>query len=313
MIVFLLNSYIAILVALIWLKIVPSNLFWKISPLLVLLLLLVGLFIPMGWGAPAGAAIVGRQSVAIVPDVAGEVAEVPVAPNTPLKAGDILFRIDDTPYRAQLEAVQAQLSLAQTRLAEMIQLARRQAAPEFNVEQRQAEVDQLKAQLEGAKWNLEKTTVRAPTDGYVTNVTLRKGARVSNLSLSPVMAFIDTAETLVVVEIPQIYARYIEPGQKVELTFKFLPGTIVTGKVETVVQAVATGQAAPSGTAFASGTIAAAPFVMRVKLDDATLADTLPAGSVGTAAIYTDHVKASHIIRQVVLRQEAIMNYVVPF
>lgn len=313
MIVFLLNAYIAILVALIWLKIVPSNLFWKISPLLVLLLLLVGLFIPMGWGAPAGVAIIGRQSVAIVPDVAGEVLEVPVQPNTPLKAGDVLFRIDPTPYQSQLGALEAQLKLAQTRLAQMTELARKQASPEFNVEQRQSEVDQLQAQLDGAKWNLDKTTVRAPADGYVTNVTLRKGARVSNLSLSPVMAFIDTSESVTVVEVAQIYARYIEPGQKVELTFKYLPGQIFTGSVETVLQAIASGQAAPSGAAVAPAAIEAAPFVVRVKLDDAGLGDRLPAGSVGSAAIYTDHVKVSHVIRQVVLRQEAIMNFVVPF
>lgn len=313
MIVFLLNAYILILVILIWLRIVPSNLFWKISPILVLLLLLVGLFIPMGWGAPAGAAIIGRQSVQIVPDVAGEVLDVPVQPNTPLKAGDVLFRIDPTPYESQLRALTAQLELARLRLGQMTELARKQASPEFNVEQRQSEVDQLQAQVDGAQWNLDKTTVRAPADGYVTNVTLRKGARVSNLSLSPVMAFIDTSESVTVVEVPQIYARYIEPGQKVELTFKFLPGKVFTGRVETVLQAIASGQQAPQGTAAAPRQVEAAPFVVRVKLDDATLADRLPAGSVGTAAIYTDHVKSSHIIRQVVLRQEAIVNYVVPF
>lgn len=313
MIVFLLNAYILILVILIWLKIVPRNLFWKISPILVLLLLLVGLFIPMGWGAPAGATIIGRQSVQIVPDVAGEVLDVPVQPNAPLKAGDVLFRIDPAPYESQFRALTAQLELARLRLGQMTELARKQASPEFNVEQRQSEVDQLQAQVDGAKWNLDKTTVRAPTDGYVTNVTLRKGARVSNLSLSPVMAFIDTSESVTVVEIPQIYARYVEPGQKVELTFKFLPGEVFTGRVQTVLQAIASGQQAPGGTAVAPKQIEAAPFVVRVKLDDATLADRLPAGSAGTAAIYTDHVKASHIIRQVVLRQEAIMNYVVPF
>jgi multidrug resistance efflux pump len=123
MIVFLLNAYILILVILIWLKIVPSNLFWKISPILVLLVLLVGLFIPMGWGAPAGAAIIGRQSVQIVPNVAGEVTEVPVAPNTPLKAGDVLFKIDPTPYQAQLGALEAQLKLAELRLGQMTELA----------------------------------------------------------------------------------------------------------------------------------------------------------------------------------------------
>jgi hypothetical protein len=39
----------------------------------------------------------------------------------------------------------------------------------------------------------------------------------------------------------------------------------------------------------------------------------LPAGSTGLAAIYTDHVKAAHLIRQVILRQTAIVNYVNPF
>ena len=129
----------------------------------------------------------------------------------------------------------------------MTQLQSATPAARFDVEQRQAEVDQLKAQLEGAQWNLDKTVVRAPADGYVTNLALRKGARVANLPLSPVMAFIDTSETIIGVEIAQIDARYVEPGQPVEVTFKFLPGEVYTGKVESVLQAIATGQAQTSG------------------------------------------------------------------
>ena len=53
-----------------------------------------------------------RNSVAIVPDVAGEVIDVPVAANTPLKAGDVLFRIDPVPYEAQVKAIEAQLKLS---------------------------------------------------------------------------------------------------------------------------------------------------------------------------------------------------------
>jgi len=54
MIVVLLNVYLALLFILVKLKIVPFNLFWKVSPVIVLLLLLIGLFIPMNWGAPQG-------------------------------------------------------------------------------------------------------------------------------------------------------------------------------------------------------------------------------------------------------------------
>jgi multidrug resistance efflux pump len=309
----IINSYLVLLFLLVHFKIVRFNLFWKASPFLVMLLTLFGLLIPMGWGAPQGSALVVRNAVSIVPDVAGEVTEVPVSANAPLKAGDVLFKIDPTPYDAQVKAIEAQLKLSTTRLAQMTQLFERDSGRGFDVEQRQSEVDQLKAQLESAKWNLDKTTVRAPGDGYVTNVALRKGARVANLPLTPVMAFIDTSDTIIGVEIAQNDARYIRPGQAVEVTFKFVPGHVYSGKVESVLQAIATGQLQASGTAAMPKAIQAAPFVARVVLDDAAFARSLPAGSTGEAAIYTDHLKATHVVRKVLLRQAAILNYVNPF
>jgi len=40
---------------------------------------------------------------------------------------------------------------------------------------------------------------------------------------------------------------------------------------------------------------------------------SLPAGSIGEAAIYTDHLKATHVVRKALLRQGAILNYLNPF
>lgn len=48
----------------------------------------------------------------------------------------------------------------------------------------------------------------------------------------------------------------------------------------------------------------------RIRLDDALLAHRLPAGTTGTTAIFTDRVKAAHVIRKVLLRQIAITNYI---
>jgi len=313
MMIAIMAVYLTLLFAIVQLGIVRFNLFWKASPLIMLLLLNIGLFIPMGWGAPQGTALVGRNSVAIVPSVAGEVAEVPVVANTPLKAGDTLFRIDPVPYEAQVKAIEAQLKLSELRLSQMTQLYERDSGRAFDVQQRQSEVDQLKGQLEAAQWNLDKTVVHAPADGYVTNLALRKGARVANLPLAPVMAFIDTSDTLIVAEIAQIDARYIAPGQEVEVTFKFMPGVVYPGRVETVLQAISSGQTQVSGAAVAPRALAAEPFVVRIRLDDEALAHRLPAGAIGTAAIYTDHVRFAHFIRRVLLRQIAILNYVNPF
>jgi RND family efflux transporter MFP subunit len=310
MIVVLLNVYLALLFVLVKTKIVPFNLFWKVSPAIVLLLLLVGLFIPMNWGAPQGPALVIRNSVQIVPDVAGEVLDVPVEPNKPLKAGDVLFRIDPAPFEASLQAIEAQLKFEQLRLSQMKQLQLADSGRAFDVEQRQAEVNKFEGQFSGAKWNLDKTVVRAPATGYVTNLTLRVGARVAT---TPVMAFIDTSETIIGVEINQINARYIEPGQPVEATFKFAPGQVYPGKVESVLQAIASGQTQVSGAAVTPVAIQSAPFVVRIRLDDQDFAKSLPAGATGEAAIFTARVKPAHVIRKVILRQIAILNYVNPF
>lgn len=310
MMVVLLVSYIAILALFVWFKFIPFSTFWKVSPAIVLLLLNLLLFIPMGWGAPQGVAVVARNSVAIIPDVVGEVIDVQVQPNTPVKAGDVLFRIDPTPYESEKRALDAQLKFQQLRSTQMAELQRTGTGRTFDVQQHQADVDQLQARLAGAQWNLDKTIVRAPADGYVTNLALRKGARVA---AAPVMAFIDTSDTVIGVEIAQIDARYVEPGHLVELTFKFAPGVVYTGKVEGMLQAIATGQLQTSGSAVAPKSIDATPFVVRVRLDDQTFAKRLPAGATGTAAIYTDHVKVAHVIRAVMLRQVAILNYVNPF
>jgi RND family efflux transporter MFP subunit len=312
MIIAMLCVYLVLLFLLVKFGVISFNLFWKVSPFIVLLLLNIGLFIPMGWGAPQGPVLLVRNSVSIVPSVAGEVIDVPVEANKPLRAGDVLFRIDPVPFEAQVNAIEAQLKLSTTRLAQMTQLFERDSGRGFDVEQRQSEVDQLKAQLEGAKWNLDKTVVRAPADGYVTNLALRKGARVANLPLAPVMAFIDTSGTLIGAEIAQINARYIEPGQPAEVTFKFMPGEVFGGKVEGVLQAVASGQVQTSGLAVTPKEVASAPFIVRIRLDDAAIAQRLPAGSTGDAAIFTEHVKVAHIIRKVLLRQIAITNYVNP-
>ena len=97
------------------------------------------------------------------------------------------------------------------------------------------------------------------------------------------------------------------------LAAELMPGTVCSGKVETVLQAISTGQTQASGLAVTPKAVESAPFVVRVKLDDQELSKRLPAGSTGTAAIFTEAVKPTHIIRKVLLRQIAILNYVNPF
>ncbi|MDW6023720.1 HlyD family secretion protein [Mesorhizobium sp. BAC0120] len=70
----------------------------------------------------------------ILPAVPGRVIDVPVEANAPLKQGDVLFKIDPTPYQYLVDEKSAQLADA-----------------EQNVKQLKAALDQANAQTERAK------------------------------------------------------------------------------------------------------------------------------------------------------------------
>ncbi len=312
MLLFLTLIYVALLFGLIKMGKVPDskNTWMTIIPFE--LVLVIGFFIPLQWGAPGGTVIAFTHSVAITPNVSGEVIEVPIEPNVMLKKGDVLFKIDPVQYQAALDGLKAQLKLAQIRLEQAEILEKQRSGSIYEIQNYQAQVEGLMAQIRNAEYNLEQTTVRAPTDGYVTNLALRPGTRVANIALYKAMAFIDTSETLLAAQIPQIYSRYIEAGQDAEVTFKSQPGKIYAAKVMYLIPATAQGQAVVSGTAVQATNAAAGPFIVRLQLADPTQEKELIPGSMGDVAIYTGSVTPTHIIRKVMIRMTAITNYVVP-
>ena len=64
----------------------------------------------MQWGAPSGKLTVYQGVVEIVPNVSGEVIEIPVAGLTPVQQGDVLFQIDPEPFQARVDELKAQIS-----------------------------------------------------------------------------------------------------------------------------------------------------------------------------------------------------------
>ena len=284
-----------------WLTIIPYELF-----------LIIGFFIPMQWGAPAGFVTTMAYSVSITPNVNGVVTEVPVESDKPVKQGDVLFKIDPTQYQAALDGLKAQLVLAKTRLKQSKQLVKRKVGSVFDMQAYQAQLDGFKAQIVSAEWNLAETVVRAPSDGLVTYVGLRPGARVANLPFFRAMAFVDTSEPLLGAQIPQNFSQYIEPGQEAEVTFEARPGQIFSAKVMYLLPATAQGQLQVTGFAAEAFSTVAGPFFVRLQLNDPEVEASLLPGSIGSVAIYTSKIKVAHVIRRVMIRMDAIMNYIDP-
>jgi len=300
-------AYAGLLLLLIRIGLFKQWMGWM-TPSVVAVFLTIALvfFIPMDFGAPSGPVVVLKNSVQISPNVAGPVTSVSVKSNILVQKGDELYQIDSTPYQAVVDALNAKLSMAKLRLAQATDLADKQLGRQFDVQQYNADVRGLVAELETAKWNLDQTSVRAPFTGWVPNVAIQPGVRVSPGQAT--LPFIDEEETAIAVQVNQFHVRHIRENDSAEVIFEMYPGQTFSASVVKVIAANANGQMSPSGLIMSIDSIESKPFIVHLVLEDSNL--KLPAGAVGTAAIYTDQFSGiSHLFRKIMLQQQNWKNY----
>jgi multidrug resistance efflux pump len=106
----------------------------------------------------------------------------------------------------------------------------------------------------------------------------------------------------------------VQPGQKAEVTLKIYPGKVFAAAVDRIAYITSSGQLEPSGKIEStSGSQIAEPYGVVLDIDDESLDPMrLAGGAKGSAAIYTDSMQATHVIRKVMIRMDAWTNYVVP-
>ena len=109
----------------------------------------------------------------------------------------------------------------------------------------------------------------------------------------------------------------LSSGDAAEVAFDGIPGRVFSGKVNSVLPGLAEGQVQPSGNLINP---AMAPFpgriAVRIDITDPEFdayRDKVPGGAYAQAAIYTEHVHHVAIMRKILLRMSAWMNYIFPF
>jgi len=166
--------------------------------------------------------------VTIAPDVAGFVNDLRVKENQIVRRGDILFVLDQERYKQALAKAEATV---ESRRAEMLmrqEEANRRAkltTMAISTEAKEnaqhvaastsAAYDQAVADRSTARLNLERTVVRAPVNGYVTNLTLVIGQYAA--IGTKVMALIDSDSYRVDGYFEETKLPVIKPGAAVEI------------------------------------------------------------------------------------------------
>jgi multidrug resistance efflux pump len=126
--------------------------------------------------------------VTMAPEVSGRIVELPVADNQFVHKGDLLMTIDPTNYKIAVSLNEAAVEQTQANMNNTVRESqRRQLLTDLAVttEEKQtyasnatashAQYEQAVANLKQAQVNLERTEIRAPVDGWVTNLLARRG------------------------------------------------------------------------------------------------------------------------------------------
>ncbi|MFW2852396.1 efflux RND transporter periplasmic adaptor subunit [Sphingomonas sp. TX0543] len=239
-------------------------------------------------------AYVRQDMISISPDVSGRIVEVDVRENQPVKAGDILFRIDPEPYRIALAQADADLATARVQVSTMatdtgsaaadIQNARAEltlaqatygrqaalmkqgfttraafdaatqgvAAAKAKLATADAAAARARQQLgsgggsgqpaaiqvalakrEKAAYDLERSVVRAPKSGVVSQTGR---LQVGNITPSgvPALSLVVSQQAWVEANFKETDLNHMRVGQPAELSFDAYPGLKVKGRVQSI-------------------------------------------------------------------------------
>ncbi|MCF2599357.1 efflux RND transporter periplasmic adaptor subunit [Phocaeicola barnesiae] len=154
------------------------------------------------------AVIEGKQDVEVRPQVSGTITQVLVEEGAHVHKGQVLFIIDQVPYRAALQKARAAVATAEANEATAKQtldgkmsLYEDKVISDFELrtaqneyKSAQAALLQAQAELTDAQNNLSYAEVKSPVDGYAGMTSYRIGALVSASMTDPLIRVSDNSE-----------------------------------------------------------------------------------------------------------------------
>lgn len=154
------------------------------------------------------ASIEGKVNVEIRPQVDGYLDKVFVDEGAYVKAGQPLFKINDNPYREQLNNAKANLSAAQASIInsqleidKLTPLVANKVISDFQLKAAKAanavaiaNAEQAKAVVGSAQINVGYTTIKAPVSGFIGRLPKKNGSLVSRADVEPLTQLSDVQE-----------------------------------------------------------------------------------------------------------------------
>jgi len=177
-----------------------------------------------------------------------------------------------------------------------------------------AGVRQALAAVDSARLNVERATVRAPTDGVVTGVQLDTGNFAAQGQ--PQMTFIATHNIWIQADYRENNLGNLDPGDRVDVVFDMLPGRVFSGRVREIGFGVDVANPPlgklPTIQNDRSWLRAAQQYPVLIDFElpaDAQGRTRIKVGSQATVVVYTGNHPVFNLLARVYMRLVALLSY----
>ncbi len=173
--------------------------------------------------------ILSNESASIRPEITGVVTSILFEEGQEVKAGDPLLEIDDSIYKAEMDAAKAAFDIAKITYNRRNQLQQQGAYSIQEKDEAKAKFEGARALLDAAKEKLEKTRINAPFDGII---GLRSVSKGDYLDMGQVITNLEDINPVKVeFTAPEKYISKISLGQNINLIVDAYSDKVFVGKV----------------------------------------------------------------------------------
>ncbi|WP_197494779.1 HlyD family secretion protein [Gallibacterium genomosp. 1] len=181
---------------------------------------------------------------------------------------------------------------------------------QMKYKEQHANVAQALAALDRAKFDLDSTVVRAPTDGFISQNYLKEGMMATTLPFRPVMTFTYQQEKMYIAAFRQNSLLRLSVGNEAEMVFPAIPGKTFQAEVVAILPTIGEHEVQANGTLYTKAFIdnTAMPLVL-LKMKSDMSEYHLPYGVTAEVAVYTEHAHHLSMMRKILLRMNSWKNY----
>ncbi len=182
--------------------------------------------------APGIGTLQAVHQVTITSEVGGLVTKIYFHAGAAVKAGDPLVQLNDQPDQGDLSNFRAQAKLAELNLVRSKELLARQNAAQATVDQNQAQLDQMRANIAKTEAIIAQKLIRAPFDGVLGIRQVEVGQYVN--AGGPVVTLTDLNNLYVNFTLPEQQRGQIAVGQQVLISVDAYPDRTFEAALTTI-------------------------------------------------------------------------------